>query len=240
MGTSSFIDAKAPSKKNKAEREDTGISSHKDIEGFVQWIDEDEAANLAHDAYNMDRMPVDGWNVVEVYDDKSSGFRAKLYEKNGNYAFVTAGTNAKSGRDWRTNIKQQLGMETTQYEQSTTIAKDLAKKYDNLVFIGHSLGGGLASANSRATGVDAISFNSSALSSRYNNNLYNSKVAAYISNGDILDYVNEVLLRQRPEGEIIRRDVASSKWPNFQGIPGSGLYQVIRGIKIHTDINPIK
>ena len=62
-----------------------------------------------------------------------------------------------------------------------------------------------------------------------------SKIVAYISDGDILDYANEVLLKQKIEGVIISRSVSASKLPNLQGIPFTGIYQAIRGIKAHTD-----
>lgn len=206
-----------------------------------QEIREDEAATLAKDCYNSEKNPVEGWNVLEVYDDKGTGFHAKLYEKNGNYVFATAGTDPKSLKDWGTNFSQQLGIETAQYEQSIAIAKDLAKKHNNLTFIGHSLGGGLASANSRATGLNAITFNPSALSKRYSANLYNSKITAYVSEGDILDFVNRVILRQEPEGVIIRRPVAATVNPVILpgSIPAQIISALINGVRAHTDIVPI-
>lgn len=239
-----------PPNRKLRENKDIGITSHKEIEGFTSWIEEDEAANLAHDCYEPDsaknpdqKSKLNGWNEVKVYNEPS-GFKAKLYEKNGKYVFATAGTDFKSGKDWATNVSQQFGFETKQYEQSIAIAKELAQKYPNLIFVGHSLGGGLASANSRATGRDAIVFNPSALSKRYNSNPYNSKIATYISEGDILDFVNRVILRQKPEGEIIRRPVAASFTPTAPltpgGIPAFVISQIAKGIKAHCDINPIK
>lgn len=242
---SSSNGANSVNKSDKTGKEDSYIKSHKEIEGFTQWIEEDDARHLALvDVYSDKTVKgdsVNGWKIVEDYNYKNTGFKAKLYEKDGNFAFVTAGTNPLSGQDWKTNLLQQMGKETEQYEQSLAIAKELAKKHSgHLIFIGHSLGGGLASANSRATGVDAITFNSSALSARYNNNLYNSKIAAYINNGDILDYTNTVLLRQKVEGTIIRQDVIESKLPNLQGVSGTGFYQAARGIMIHLSTNVIK
>lgn len=232
----SFVEARDAKKSKKSEREDTKVRSHKDIEGFEQWVDFEDAEALASDSYKDITGVgdvVNGWTIIESYDNKESGFKAKLYEKNGNYVFATAGTNPLSGKDWINNVRQQFG-KAGQYEESVKIAKHLAEKYKNLIFVGHSLGGGLASANSRATGHNAITFNSSALSDFYKKGK-ESKIAAYISDGDVLDYVNEVLLRQKVEGEIIKREVSHSNLPNLQGIPLTGLYQLLRGIKIHTD-----
>lgn len=241
----------AAKKGNNGEREDSGIKSHKEIDGFEQWISETDAADLAADAYSDKGVGeiVNGWTIKESIDDKSTGFKAKLYEKDGKYIFSTAGTDPLSGKDWATNFGQQLsgnkwtnkfaqfvGWNTDQYDQSVSKAKEYAEKYkNNLVFVGHSLGGGLASANSRATGCSAITFNAAALSSKYNTGFMESKIVAYISDGDILDYTNEVILRQKAEGVIIRRSVSASKMPNLQGVPYTGLYQAIRGVMAHGD-----
>lgn len=232
-------------KKNRSkEREDSGVSSHKDIEGFVQWIDEEDARQMAMiDVYDEKRgvgSTVNGWKVIRVDKDPSSGYLAKLYEKDGHFAYVTAGTDITSGQDIIADISQQFGFETKQYEQSIGYAQKLKEQYgNNLVFVGHSLGGGLASANSRATGIDAITFNSAALSDRYRNykgkGYIDSNIAAYINDGDFLDYTNEVLFGQKVEGKIIRRSVPSSKLPNLQGIPYTGIYQLRRGVIIHMD-----
>lgn len=234
--SSSYVGGRNTNKKHSGEQEDSSIKSHREIEGFEQWIGEKEAADLAADAYSDKGIgeTVNGWTIMESIDDKKTGFKAKLYEKEGKYVFATAGTNPLSGKDWANNIGQQFGWNSKQYNQSIEKAKEYSAKYDDLVFVGHSLGGGLASANSRSTGCSAITFNAAALSSKYNYGM-DSKIAAYISDGDILDYANEVLLRQKVEGEIIRRSVPASNLPNLQGIPFTGIYQVIRGVKAHTD-----
>lgn len=246
MASSSIINAKNIVKSDKTEKEEVDIKSHKDIEGFSQWIDEEEARFLAmEDVYNDDttwgNFVDDKWRIIDVYNDPETGFKGKLYREFGthNYVFAAAGTQVLSGKDWTANIHQQFRIETAQYEQARDLAKKLVAEYEdcNLIFVGHSLGGGLASAMSRYTGIDAITFNSSALSHpKYKVNESNSKIAAYISNGDILDYVNETLLKQKVEGQVIRRDAGSSSMPNLPTLsPALGLYQALRGIVIHVD-----
>lgn len=256
--SSSSIGAQSAKKSKGKEREENCITSHKDIDGFVQWIDEDDARKMAmFDAYDENRgvsTEVNGWKVVRVDKDNTTGYLAKLYEKDGHYAYVAAGT-----QDWvdgKADICQQFGYETQQYEQSIKYAKELKKQYgNNLVFVGHSLGGGLASANSRATGIDAITFNSAALSDRYKNSGFsNSRIAAYINEGDILDYANQNLLGgQKVEGTIIRQRVAESNSPSIS-VPLIGrfmvtnptigvslaIYQIKRGVNIHNSTNVIK
>lgn len=238
--SSSSVGANSLEKKKGGEREDSYITSHKEIEGFEQWIDEKDAAALADDAYSNKGVGdvVNGWTIKESIDDKRTGFKAKLYEKNGKYVFATAGTNILSGRDWSNNVSQHLGFNSEQYNLSVLKAREYSRKYDDLIFVGHSLGGGLASANSRATGHSAITFNAAALSSKYNEGFMDSKIAAYVSDGDILDYTNEVLsFGRKAEGTVIRRSVFASKLPNLQGVPGSGVYQFARGVWAHCDFS---
>lgn len=259
MGNSN-VGAKGVNKSSKQEREETDIKSHKDIDGFTQWIEEEDARELAIvDVYNKNTgvgETVNGWTIIRVDKDDSNGFFAKLYEKDGHFAYVTAGTEDKI--DWEMNYLQQMGKITPQYETSIQYAKELAfndKYRDNLIFIGHSLGGGEASANSRATGINAITFNSAALSDRYRNGGYpDSKIVAYINEGDILDYANHHLLGgQNVEGIIIKRKVVESNSPSIpvhiigamMGIsPALGttaaMYQINRGIDIHSSTNVIK
>ena len=251
MSSSSIINAKDLTKSPKSEKEEIDIKSHKDIEGFSQWIEEDDARYLAmKDVYEYKTKSGDlilngKWEIVEVINDTDTGFRGKLYNEVGtsNYVFAAAGTEDwwnLLAEDWRANKEQQHGKDKPQYDQAQSIAKYLSKKYRNcnLIFVGHSLGGGLASTMSRITGLDAITFNSSALKNpKYKGVENSSKIAAYITDGDILDYVNEFLFHQKVEGQIIRRISPTSKIPNLHGIPRTGIYQAARGIFIHCDPN---
>lgn len=97
------------------------------------------------------------------------GFASALYER-GNpdgtltYAYVTAGTDDL--HDGLEDARQPLGLKSAQYLQSVKNAGLLHDALANheLYFIGHSLGGGLASANALATGREAITFNAAGLS----------------------------------------------------------------------------
>lgn len=101
----------------------------------------------------------------------ANGFYSKLFvkEQSGKkyYAYCTCGTNMLSVQDWfTTNILQGLTGLSPQYTQSVQNAQILDSLIGNnfLFFIGHSLGGGLASNNAIVTGRPAITFNAAGLS----------------------------------------------------------------------------
>ena len=100
-----------------------------------------------------------------------SGFSSMLFQKNANgiqyYAYCTEGTEMTSVKDWVNNLSQAFvhGI-SLQYSYSVNNAKQIDAAVGNnavLWFIGHSLGGGLASNNSLVTGRHAITFNAAGL-----------------------------------------------------------------------------
>lgn len=103
-----------------------------------------------------------------------TGFYSKLYEriekgKTRSFAYCTAGTDPFSFNDWFfANFLQGLTGISFQYTQSVRNAKKLDKYCKDrklpLYFVGHSLGGGLASNNALATSSrHAITFNAAGL-----------------------------------------------------------------------------
>lgn len=147
-----------------------------------------------------------GCGLMKLMIDHRTGFYSKLYKKRGEnrYFYCTAGTNVVSLNDWYNNFTQGLIGLSDQYTLSVTIAKALDKvlKGSILFFIGHSLGGGLASNNSLVTtNRHAITFNAAGLNflrvkmTLFINNrkdLFHpkrrkSKIHAYIIDGEILN-----------------------------------------------------
>lgn len=119
------------------------------------------------------------------------------------YAYCTAGTNVLSYADWFSNIAQGLIGWAPQYVQSVRNAKILDKSLKDypLIFIGHSLGGGLASNNALATKTrHAITFNAAGL------NVLRTKATLLINNRDGLFHIAERRSRIHPyiiRGEIL-------------------------------------
>lgn len=213
---------------------------HVDFDGYK--VEYDEARLLAAAAYKSTNDNVQGWNKIITYESQS-GFRGILYEKDGKYVFATSGTD--SWEDWINNFRQGAGKQSDQYDQSLKLAEQLHKDLQDcdLTFVGHSLGGGLASANSRATGRPAVIFNPAALNDRYNKR-EPAEIDRYVTPGDVLDYANGLLglfgekssFHQSAQGE--RKPQPSSfpkpiNLPNLQGVPHSGPYQLVRGIYYH-------
>lgn len=111
----------------------------------------------------------------KIWDDMicdRSGFFSQLFHtcRGGKevYAFCTAGTQMSSLKDWFSNFSQGLffGL-SPQYTRSVKIAKKLDKIVGDkrvLFFVGHSLGGGLASNNALITRKrHAITYNAAGL-----------------------------------------------------------------------------
>ncbi|HMO74206.1 MAG TPA: hypothetical protein PKD99_06620 [Sphingopyxis sp.] len=97
-------------------------------------------------------------------DGNNAPFAAVFKDQDsGAYSVVFKGTS--SGADWKVNAGQGLGNETSYYSQAEIIGKNVAMSDggNNVKFVGHSLGGGLASAASRASGMPATTFNAAGL-----------------------------------------------------------------------------
>lgn len=100
-------------------------------------------------------------------EDPSTGFRAAIYQnQQGQYVVAYAGTNPSEIADISADATQAFGLDTKQYNQAISLAKkaEVAFGDGNVVFTGHSLGGGLASAAALSTGASAVTFNAAGLS----------------------------------------------------------------------------
>ncbi|MBT2747225.1 MULTISPECIES: Mbeg1-like protein [unclassified Lysobacter] len=142
-------------------------------------------AELSSDVYEPSRTGAAGWTKLTPdqlinlkgadgkpagidpasLDTTGSGFRAAVYTNgDGQYVVAFAGTN-DAGGDLIADGGQGFGINTPQYNQAVTLAKEAEAAFgDNVVFTGHSLGGGLASTAALATGNTAVTFNAAGLS----------------------------------------------------------------------------
>ena len=123
-----------------------------------------------------------GWHIA---DDEAKRLGLNLHDLTGldamllksddgqSYVLVFAGTNIHSLADLVTDADQYFNGKAPQYDSALSLALKLNNLLadKNLTFVGHSLGGGLATLASLMTGRYAITFNPAAL-----NNLMVSRV----------------------------------------------------------------
>lgn len=155
------------------------------------------------------------WEVEKCDIDQTTGFAAILFKKGNNYIYSFKGTDFDSyGKDWiSTNLLQGL----TGYSRQHHIAISKAQEYDkeigskgNLYFVGHSLGGGLASAATISTiGRKGYTFNAAGLNVmgvKVNQLIHNpssiihpsqswNRVFPYRIKGEVLDTLQKTALR---------------------------------------------
>jgi hypothetical protein len=143
------------------------------------------------------------------FENNYTGFRAQLYRntETGEYVLAFAGSNEMIRDYGSANIPQAFGLLSTQYLAAMSLAEDLQGKLgergEQLTDItGHSLGGGLASAASMVTGVNATTFNAAGVHFgtlfwkgklyRYNPN--SNQITNYRVRGEALTAAQENLL----------------------------------------------
>jgi RHS repeat-associated protein len=160
------------------------------------------------------RLPF-GWETKEFDEDTSSGFFSRRYENTQTGEQVVSFRGTKLGDilgDWFTNFAQGLGFFTDQHKMAITVAQRYASLYkDDLSFTGHSLGGGLATIASAATGKRATTFNAAGI---HVNNLrlaakgrpYTGNIRRYVVNGEVLNSVQDSLFFV-PQSQGTRRNL---------------------------------
>ncbi|WP_157736155.1 lipase family protein [Granulosicoccus antarcticus] len=104
---------------------------------------------------------------IGLEDLHEGSFHAEIfYDKaRDEYIVSFAGTDLTSGGDWWNNLEQELGFSSFQYKKAVLLAKRLVENSPdvNFQFVGHSLGGGLATAAASSVGGEATVFNPAAL-----------------------------------------------------------------------------
>jgi len=165
--------------------------------------------DVSHDADKLARY---GLAPEDLQAAGKSSFRARLYEPAapGQAAqLVFRGTQDR--HDWKANLMQGLGLSSDHYERAASIGRKLAGDAD-VQLVGHSLGGGLASAAALTSGKPATTFDAAGLHSSTRRSLSGDgkslhngvEITAYHMKGEALTS----LQRNTPIPEALGRSVS--------------------------------
>jgi hypothetical protein len=174
-----------------------------------------------------------GWEVERVDINPETGYKGVLYkgkyEGKTEYIYANQGTNFFSAKDWKNNLQQVISGNSPQYSESVKIAGQLSKNYKGVSFTGHSLAGGLASANALSVSGKAVTFNAAGLSAKTKENLgLNGKKAdinAYVVQGELVSYL-QGFIGIKAEGNI--KSLPASYFPQ---IPFTNIDDAARSIQ---------
>ena len=173
-----------------------------------------EAALIAAHVYGDGKHDlVGGWQVSTMnlnYNNKTLGFKFGLYERtvNGKTEYVLAYAGTDDLDDVLDDINQVVGL-SNQYKAASNLAALINSnekiKGNTLVFVGHSLGGGLSNLSSKVTGRSSITFNPAWLSN--NTRFLNKKNIKPLSKGNYIhNYVNRLDPLDKLQQTRIARD----------------------------------
>ena len=206
------------------------------------------------------------WNnarIDQLLQPDDSAFRAEIYlpdprvfgpevkpvlsykGSNGPVVFDEGGrqvTRESAPEDWMNNGRQGLGLQSNYYDRAMEVAVEFRNSGvgGNFEIVGHSLGGGMASAGSAITGVPATTFNAAGLhqatAQRYadQNGLTvhnpNQNVVAYQVTGEVLTDVQTSIdrmngLRRAELGRVANQASELMRLPGAKELLGQQLAQ---------------
>lgn len=188
-------------------------------------------AQAASAVYNPkeSRIPPDGYRNATEEDLKKLGLNSEMIEHPRDRANHNKPTdfraavfiNGKTGvplvafkgttslEDWKTNFSQGVGNRTFYYDQAQKIARQVALSPmgAGAHLTGHSLGGGLAAAAARASGLPATTFNAAGLHAKTVPHSVNADIDQIYVNDEVLHEAQSWWLSPLPEAAETRN------WP---------------------------
>ena len=138
------------------------------IDPFGEEPTSKEAAYIADYVYGKTDELIGGWQPYYM-NSISNGLQYGIYQRemeNGEMEYVLAFAGTNDYKDVQQDISQFLGTgPASQYGNAVSLGRQFASLYDGYekTIVGHSLGGGLATAASMSTDIPAITFNPAAM-----------------------------------------------------------------------------
>jgi hypothetical protein len=128
-------------------------------------------------------------------------------------AIVAFRGSTTAAEDWANNFAQGMGAESDYYRNAMRIGERLADSGDNVQIVGHSLGGGLASAAQGASGLTTSTYNAAGLHPDTVPDYIGKGAAAQADKIKALRVAGEVLTKTQEQGWMsgLMRDAVGVK-----------------------------
>jgi hypothetical protein len=169
-----------------------------------------EQAKLSQHVYDPSKPVPEGWTNIsndpaalkdmglnpDMLEKAGSDFRAQVYRPDpdvfgGDFKDTVAFKGSSTIEDFKNNAQQGVNMDSDYYKKAVKIGAKLEESKANVVITGHSLGGGMGSAASVASGLPATTFNPAGLHAdtvgRYGGTVHTSDIQRYQVEGEVLD-----------------------------------------------------
>lgn len=167
-----------------------------------------EAAYIADHVYGKTDELIGGWQPYYM-NSNSNGLQYGIYQRemeNGDMEYVLAFAGTNDYKDIQQDISQFLGTgSASQYGDAVSLGRQFASLYDGYekTIVGHSLGGGLATAASMSTDIPAITFNPAAMTEHTKaqlgiQNVVSANVTNYVVAGEPLSVLQNITRMHLP------------------------------------------
>ena len=141
----------------------------------------------------------------KMLQPKNSNFRAAVYVKDPDVwgpgpkpgAVLAFRGSTPADEDWKNNFAQDANSESKYYRNAVTIGNALAKNGSSAHIVGHSLGGGLASAAQGGSGLTASTYNAAGL--------HPATVARYSEDSQHMAAEPDKITAVRVKGEVLTK-----------------------------------
>ena len=124
-------------------------------ESYAKHYFYNELKALCQNVYHSPTQDVNGWKYQEQASSKDGLFVA-IYTKGNDTAFVIRGT--EDFQDVKTDFLLSIKCGKSQFNSAYIYYLKMKAKYNNIIFIGHSLGGSIAQYLGTTTGLETVTF----------------------------------------------------------------------------------